>query len=57
MILFAILALILIMLIVFIVLGTSVIGAGTIFVFGDVIICALLIGWLIKKLFFKKKRK
>lgn len=57
MILFTILALILIMLIVIIVLGTSVIGVGTIVVFGDVIICTLLIGWLIKKLFFKKKRK
>lgn len=53
MVLFAILALILIILLVVTVVVTSVIGAGTIIVFGDVIVCIVLLGWLIKKLFFK----
>lgn len=55
MILFAILALILLILLVVVVVMTSVIGAGTIIIFGDVIVCILIIGWLIKRLFFKKK--
>lgn len=53
MILFAILALILIILLVVTVVVTSVIGAGTIVVFGDVIVCIVLLVWLIKKLFIK----
>ena len=53
MILFAILALILIILTVVFVLVTSVVGAGAVIIFGDVIVCVVLIGWLIKKLFFK----
>lgn len=55
MILFAILALILIILTVVVVAVTSVIGAGAIIVFGDVIVCIIILGWLIKKLFFNKK--
>lgn len=55
MILFAILALILIILTVVVVTVTSVIGAGAIIVFGDVIVCIIILGWLIKKLFFNKK--
>lgn len=55
MILFTILALILLILVVVTVVVASVIGAGTIIVFGDVIVCILILGWLIKKLFFKKK--
>ena len=53
MILFAILALILIILTVVFVLVTSVVGAGAVIIFGDVIVCIVLVGWLIKKLFFK----
>ena len=53
MILFAILALILIILLVVFVAVASVVGAGTIIIFGDVIVCIVLLGWLIKKLFFK----
>lgn len=52
MILFAILALILLILIGVVVLATSVVGAGAIIVFGDVIVCVFIIGWIIKKLFF-----
>lgn len=55
MILFAILALILLILIVVTVAVTSVIGAGAIIIFGDVIVCAFILGWLIKILFFRKK--
>lgn len=55
MILFAILALILVILTVIVVAVTSVIGAGAIVIFGDVIVCIVLLGWIIKKLFFKRK--
>lgn len=54
MILFTILALILLILLVVVVVTTSVVGAGTIILFGDVIVCILVLGWLIKKIFFKK---
>ena len=53
MILFTLLALILIILIVVTVVVFGVIGAGAIIAFGDVIVCIIIIGWLIKKLFFK----
>lgn len=56
MILFTILALILLILVVVTVVITSVVGAGAIVIFGDVIVCILIIGWLIKKLFFKKRK-
>ena len=55
MVLFAILALILVILTVVVVTVTSVIGAGAIIIFGDVIVCIIILGWLIKKLFFKRK--
>lgn len=55
MILFTILALILIILLVVVIAITSVIGAGTILVFGDVIVLILILGWIIYKLFFKNK--
>lgn len=54
MVLFTILALILLILIVVVVLATSVVGAGAIILFGDVIVCVFIIGWIIKKLFFNK---
>lgn len=54
--LFIILTLILTILTVFIVLTLSVFGAGAIVVFGDVIVCGFIIGWIIKKLFFKRSK-
>lgn len=53
--LFIILLLIVLILSVFLILALSVFGAGALIIFGDVIICILIIGWIIKKLFFKKK--
>ena len=47
--------LILVILIAFLLLAIGIFGAGAIIVFGDIIVCALIIGWIIKKLFFKKK--
>lgn len=52
--LFMILALILIILVVVTVVVISVIGAGTIIVFGDVILFIIIIGWLIYRIFLKK---
>lgn len=54
MILFMILALTLILLVAITVIAISVGGAAFIIVFGDVIVCCFIIGWIIKKLFFKK---
>lgn len=55
MVLFTILALILLILLVVTVVVTSVIGAGAIIIFGDVIVCIFILGFIIKKLFFNKK--
>lgn len=54
--LFMILALILVILIVVTVVVVSIVGAGTILIFGDVIVCILIIGWIIYRLFFKKRK-
>ncbi len=51
--LFIILLLILLLLAGFIILTLSIFGAGSIIVFGDVIICILIVCWIIKKIFFK----
>lgn len=56
MILFTILLLVLILLIAFIILAFSAIGAGVIIVFGDVIICIVLLVWIIKKIITKKHK-
>ena len=56
MILFTILTLILLILLVVTVVVVSAVGAGALIVFGDVIICVVLIGWIIYRLFFKKKK-
>lgn len=53
MLLFMVLVLICIILTVVTVIGVSVFGAGTILIFGDIIVCIALIVWLIIKL---KKR-
>lgn len=55
MILFTILALILLILLVVVVTVTSVVGAGALIIFGDVIICIIILAWLINRLFFKRK--
>lgn len=51
--LFMILLLIGLLLLGFTVLVLSAFGAGALIVFGDVIVCIVIIGWIIKKLFFK----
>ena len=35
----------------------SIFGAGFIIIFGDVIVCVLIIAWIIKKIISKKKDK
>lgn len=55
MILFTILALILLILAVVTIAVISVIGAGTLIIFGDVIVLGIILGWIIYRLFFKKK--
>lgn len=54
MILFTVLLLTLILLIVIGVILFSLFGAGVIIIFGDVIVCAILIIWIMKKLILKK---
>lgn len=54
MILFTILALTLIILLVITVVMVSVGGSFAIILFGDVIVCIFIIGWIIKKLYFKR---
>ena len=54
MILFTVLLLTLILLIVIGVVLFSLFGAGVIVIFGDVIVCAILIIWIMKKLILKK---
>ena len=51
--LFMILLVMLLLLLGFITMVVSTLGAGAIIVFGDVIVCVVIIGWIIKKLFFK----
>lgn len=54
MILFTILALTLIILTVITAVMISVGGSFAIVLFGDVIVCIFIIGWIIKKLFFER---
>ncbi len=55
MILFTILAIIILLLLVFMVAVTAVGGAVGTILFSDVIVCILLIGLVIKLIFFRKK--
>ena len=55
--LFMTLSLIVIILLVFLVLTISVFGAGAIIIFGDVIICIFIFGWIFKRIFFKKNKR
>lgn len=57
MILFTIGLLILILLTVFVIAITSVVGAGALIIFGDVIVCAFILAWIIKTMLKKKKNK
>lgn len=56
MILFTIIMLILLILILFLVAIVSVFGAGAIIIFGDVIVCIVLLIWLTKLIFFRHKK-
>ena len=56
MILISILAVILVILLLFSVFIISTVGAGAIVLFGDIIVCVLFIGWLIKRLIKKRGR-
>ena len=55
MIMFTVLMIILLFTILIAAICTICVGGATIFVFGDVIICILIIVWLIKKVFKRKK--
>lgn len=57
MILFTIGLLILILLTVFVIAITSVVGAGALIIFGDVIVCMFILAWIIKTMLKKKKKK
>lgn len=54
MLLFTILLLMLIILVVFTALAIAVGGSVFVVIFGDVIVCVFIIGWIIKKLIKKK---
>lgn len=55
MVLLTILALTLLILLTAVILSICILGSGVLIVFGDVIVCVIVIGWIIKKLFFKKR--
>lgn len=57
MVLFTILALVLILLVTLTVVSISVIGATGIVLFGDVIVCIFIIGWIIKLLVNRKRKR
>lgn len=57
MILLTILIFTLLALLLAVIFSITILGVGTILMFSDVIVCVLIIGWIIKKLFFKKKRE
>lgn len=54
--LFTVLIITILILIAVVAFVTGVIGAGAIILFGDVIIAIVLLVWLTKKLFFKKRK-
>ena len=56
MILLTILAMMLLFLVMFIVFITSVVGAGAIIIFGDVIVCIVFIVFIIKRPIRRKKK-
>lgn len=54
--LFMICAIILLILLAFVAVTIGVFGAGAMIIFGDVIVCIFIVGWIIKKIFFNKKK-
>lgn len=54
--LFTVLLITLLILIAVVAVITGIVGAGALIIFGDVIICIILILWLMKKLFFRKRK-
>lgn len=54
--LFIILLLTILILSIFVVITIALFGTGFIIVFGDVIVCIVILTWLIKKIFFNKKK-
>ena len=54
MVLFFILTIVLVILAIFIALAVSAAGASAIIIFGDVIVCACIIVWILKKILKKK---
>lgn len=55
--LFLVLLITLIILILITAFVIGIFGAGFIIIFGDVIVCVLIIAWIIKKIISKKKDK
>ena len=55
MILFTIIVLAIVLLLALLIALASAVGAGVIVIFGDVIICLILLIWVAKKLVFKKR--
>lgn len=55
--LFLVLLITLVMLILITAFVISIFGTGFIIIFGDVIVCILIIAWIIKKIISKKKDK
>lgn len=55
--LFLVLLITLVILILITAFVISIFGAGFIIIFGDVIVCVLIIAWIIKKVISKKKDK
>lgn len=57
MLLILVLVLIAILLAMFLVAAVSVVGSGVLIIFGDVIVCGVFIGWIIRRLCKKRKAK
>ena len=55
--LFLVLLITLVILILITAFVISIFGAGFIIIFGDVVVCVLIIAWIIKKIISKKKDK
>lgn len=55
MVLFTVITLTVIILAILAIIAFSTVGAASIVVFGDVIVCVLVLVWVLKKLVFKKR--
>lgn len=56
MVLFTILLIILLILVLVVAVAITVGGAAAIIVFGDVIVCIFIIGWIVKRLWKRRKK-